>query len=400
MSYGGGSCWIRVASPWTLPSQQAISGIRSRELLPAGGNSSGGRSNHVLLDDTAGKIQAQLKSDHLHSQLSLGHITRIEDNQGRKDFRGAGFDLRTDGHGAIRANAGLLITTYGRQAANANMLSMEETTNQLSAAHDQHKNMGALAVHHLAHDQDEADAVQSSLQQQADDVSGNGHTRSADSHPEMQAAHLTLASPAGIESTTPGSTHSHSGAHHAITAGKHISLASAGSLLVAAGKNVGILANKAMRLIAAKGKVQIQAQDNDIDILAQKILELIGKQGIILKSDNLIRLMVGGHAIQLTPGGGIEFLSPMAPQFHTAAVNLGNPKSMTEVIQSSPESKFNDTLYLADAKEKPFANYHYELTRADGSVTKGVTAADGGIPIQRNDNPEQLGIRILGTATA
>jgi type VI secretion system secreted protein VgrG len=33
------------------------------------------------------KIQVQLKSDHQHSQLSLGHITRIEDNAGRKDPR-------------------------------------------------------------------------------------------------------------------------------------------------------------------------------------------------------------------------------------------------------------------------------------------------------------------------
>ena len=39
-----------------------------------------------------------------------------------------------------------------------------------------------------------------------------------------------------------------------------------------------------------------------------------------------------------------------------------------------------------------------KVTSADGSVTKGITSADGGIPIQRNDNPEQLGIRIIGAA--
>ena len=58
--------------PWELPSQQALTGLRSRELTPDGGNAPGGRSNHLILDDTYKAIQAQLKSDHEHSQLSLG----------------------------------------------------------------------------------------------------------------------------------------------------------------------------------------------------------------------------------------------------------------------------------------------------------------------------------------
>ena len=64
--------------------------MRSRELAPDGGNASGGRSNHLIFDDTHQAIQTQLKSDHAHSQLSLGHIARIEDNAGRKEERGEG----------------------------------------------------------------------------------------------------------------------------------------------------------------------------------------------------------------------------------------------------------------------------------------------------------------------
>ena len=100
--------------PWRLPEQQALSGLRSRELTPGGGNGAGGRSNHLVLDDTQGHIQAQLRSDHQHSQLSLGSLGRIEDNAGRKEARGEGFELRTDGHGVVRAKDGLLISTEGR----------------------------------------------------------------------------------------------------------------------------------------------------------------------------------------------------------------------------------------------------------------------------------------------
>lgn len=117
---------------WNLPSQASISGIRSRELKKELGNSPAGRSNHLLLDDTQGKIQAQLKSDHDHSQLSLGHITRIEDNAGRKDERGEGFELRTDGHGAVRAKDGLLITTEARGNAAAHITDMGETVGRLT----------------------------------------------------------------------------------------------------------------------------------------------------------------------------------------------------------------------------------------------------------------------------
>ncbi|WP_377702026.1 type VI secretion system Vgr family protein [Pseudoduganella sp. UC29_71] len=69
--------------PWKLPSQRALTGWRSRELK------GGQRSNHLLLDDTTGQLQAQLRSDHLSSQLSLGHIVRVDDTAGRQDKRGA-----------------------------------------------------------------------------------------------------------------------------------------------------------------------------------------------------------------------------------------------------------------------------------------------------------------------
>ncbi|MGI4859525.1 MAG: type VI secretion system Vgr family protein, partial [Janthinobacterium lividum] len=115
--------------PWKLPAQQALSGLRSRELQAGNGS---GRGNHLILDDTKEHIQAQLKSDHQCSQLSLGHIARIEDNAGRKDERGEGWELRTDGHGVARAAQGLLITTEARQAARGPVKDMDETARRLA----------------------------------------------------------------------------------------------------------------------------------------------------------------------------------------------------------------------------------------------------------------------------
>ncbi len=383
---------------WGLPAMQALSGFRSRELVPGGGNSSAGRSNHLVLDDTEQKIQAQLKSDHQHSQLSLGHITRIEDQQGRKDYRGEGFELRSDGHGALRAKNGLLISTHARQAANAHMLSMEETTQELSAAHEQHKNMGDLAVHHLAHEGDEVKAVQSSLQQQADDVSGNGHTRqgaAGDSFPELQKAHITIASPAGIESTTAGSTHANSGDHHAITAGKHISLASAGSFLVAAGKSVGILANKALRLIAAKGKVEIQAQDNNIEMIARKVLSFISTEDwVTVSAKKGIRLQVGPTMLVLEPSGS-TLVTPGYDHVHAADHQTFGAQSASQQMQALPTSTFNDPYILCNPLGEPLKNVRVRITRDDGSTLTARTDSAGKLPMQKSAMPENIRIEVL-----
>ncbi|MDH2274567.1 type VI secretion system Vgr family protein, partial [Moraxella porci] len=93
---------------YTLPDGQVLSGIKSKEYQ-------GSQSNQLIMDDTPGKLQLQLKSDHLHSELNLGHIRRITPIQGRQEYRGEGFELRSDGHGVLRADKGMVISTHGRQ---------------------------------------------------------------------------------------------------------------------------------------------------------------------------------------------------------------------------------------------------------------------------------------------
>ncbi|MFH0130021.1 type VI secretion system Vgr family protein [Variovorax sp. VaC1] len=91
------------------------------------------------------RTKTRRKSDHQHSSLSLGHITRIEDNAGRKDARGEGFELRTDGHGAIRAKDGLLITTEARINALRHAKDLGETAMRLTRAREQHENLAEAA---------------------------------------------------------------------------------------------------------------------------------------------------------------------------------------------------------------------------------------------------------------
>ena len=95
---------------WQLPNEKVLSGLKSKEYQ-------GSQSNQLVMDDTTGKLQVQLKSDHQSSELNLGSITRINPVQGRADFRGEGFELRTDGHGVIRAGEGVFITSFAAEKA-------------------------------------------------------------------------------------------------------------------------------------------------------------------------------------------------------------------------------------------------------------------------------------------
>ena len=297
--------------PWALPEQQALSGFRSRELNPASGNSAGGRSNHLILDDTQAQIQAQLKSDHQHSQLSLGHITRIENNQGRQDARGQGFELRTDGHGALRAQDGLLISTEGRTQARAHMLDMGETTARLSQAQQQHQNLGELAEQHQAQDAQDQAQVALTLKAQHEAVKGAGKetVKGEGQYPELQKPHLVLSSPAGIQSTTQGSTHQHSGGHHVITSGGHTSVSSGQSLLASA--------RQAIRLFAYKAGIKLIAANSDIDVRAlQRNINLLGKINIE-ESANSINLSAK-ESITFNGGGSYTTWSAAGISHHTA----------------------------------------------------------------------------------
>ncbi|MFZ6849098.1 type VI secretion system Vgr family protein, partial [Undibacterium sp. RuRC25W] len=130
-----------------------------------------------FLTGTHDQIQAQLKSDHDHSQLSLGFITRIESKQGRQDPRGQGFELRTDGRGAIRTKEGLLVSTYGRPKAANHLTDMGEAVARLIQGQSLQNILAALAIKSKANDNElDQSEVALSLQLQNAQIAGIKNT--------------------------------------------------------------------------------------------------------------------------------------------------------------------------------------------------------------------------------
>ncbi|MFJ1468763.1 type VI secretion system Vgr family protein [Massilia orientalis] len=285
--------------PWRLPEQQALSGLRSRELQSGAAS---GRGNHLVLDDTPGKIQAQLKSDHQCSQLSLGHITRVEDTSGRKDERGEGWEIATNAWGVARAGKGMLLTTEARNNAALHSKDMGETVERLSAASDIHENLAETA--RLNNTQDspaQQGAVADIIKKQNDGIRGN--TAGAAKFPELAQPHLVLSSPVGLTSSAAQSTHIASGEHTALTTGRSLSIASGDSLFASIRQTFRLFVHKAgMKLVASAGNIDMEALSDSINLLA-KINITQGANTITITAKEEIVINGGGSYAKFTAGG-------------------------------------------------------------------------------------------------
>ncbi|MES2017396.1 MAG: type VI secretion system tip protein VgrG [Pseudomonadota bacterium] len=383
---------------WSLPAQRALTGFRSRELTPDGGNKAGGRSNHLILDDSYQQIQVQLKSDHLHSQLSLGYITRIEGNAGRLDARGEGWELATEAWGVARAGKGMLITTEARPRAASHIKDMGETVQRLTAAREQHEEQATDARQQGAQEQQGQQAdVTAVIKAQNDAIKGAGGTGV---FPELAAPHLVLASPVGIATTTAQSSHFTSELHTAITTGKHLSIAAGDSFFASVSQTIRLFVRKAgMKLIAAAGKVTIQAQSDEIEIIAKKVLALISEQDWVEIRGKLgVRLSGGTDTLEISNTS--QFLTAKPVLFHGNLETLPSrttpprPDVLPEVLAAVPKPEHLHHTLQSHTDGKRYAFVPYTLYKGDAKVEDGLTDEYGRILVEHETGTPHYTVKL------
>ena len=309
---------------WQLPNEKVLSGLKSKEYQ-------GSQSNQLVMDDTTGKLQVQLKSDHQSSELNLGSITRINPVQGRADFRGEGFELRTDGHGVVRADKGIILTSYGKQNAQSYVKDIAQTTSQLQQASEQHKSLLQVAIDQKCEERKIDATVSDELAEQVDAVKGvagkgsskgNSNASGSSNHnsgksnnnasegkynrfPELANAQIVISSPAGIALTAKQSIHLTSSEHIALTSQKQISVASEDRFIASVAKGIRAFSQKeGIKLYAGKDDVELQAQDGKLEAIARHDVQVISTEGgIEVVSPNVVSIKVGGTELKITPEG-------------------------------------------------------------------------------------------------
>lgn len=326
--------------PWELPGQQALSGMRSKEFTENGGNYGGGRSNHFLMDDTQGKMQAQVRSPHQSSSLSLGNIRLVNDNAGNKNHRGQGFEISTKGHGVQRSEKGMLLTTESLSSPQTHMTEMQAPIQRLTQAQERHEILADMAKQGQAQDSeaDQSDVAQM-IAAQNDTIKGSGGDPASGDFPELAEPHLVLASPAGIETTTTQSTHIASGQDTAVTTGRHFSIASMGSLFGSVGKGMRWFVHTlGIKMVAGAGIIEIKALTDMIKLIAKKEIEVISTDaGIHIIAKTQVVIGVEGGARTVWEGMNITHYA----QDHiiNAKNSVPGPKLMPEILPTLPTVK-------------------------------------------------------------
>ena len=274
----------------TLPDTKYLSGIRSQEIRGAG-------FNQLRFNDTTKQFSAQLQSSHAASQLNLGHLSHPMRRQEDSTGRGEGFELRTDRWGAVRAGAGLLLSTHPQAQAQAYHLDASPAKRQLESSLAASKGLSELAQNQQTDPLETLEHLKEFLNQ----IELEDQTKAA----SFKQAVMILCAPNSIAVSTQQDLH--------LSADQHIHQSAAGSINVSTQKSVIthardkislFAAEQGIRAFAAKGKVEIQAQDGAIDAIARQKIKLISTEDRVeITSPKEIVLTAGGSQIKINSKG-------------------------------------------------------------------------------------------------
>jgi type VI secretion system secreted protein VgrG len=384
--------------PWKLPGQAALSGFAARELVGKGAT-----APRALQPTCPGrhrrKIQAQLKSDHQCSSLSLGAITRIEDNAGRKDPRGQGFELRTDGHGVMRADGRHAHHHRGLHGRRGHAQQTWASPPRLRGARPASKASRDAARTSKAQTNDQAE-VAKALKKQNDAIKG------AAAMPARRPVSGAGGAPPGARQPEPASPtprgvqHAHrqrrTHADHQRQAHQHQQRRQPDR-----GRAGGVQAvyamQKGMEMIAAQADIEIKALKTCINLLAKDEITIRADKIRIEAKTELV--ISGGGSYAHYKGGSIESGTTGPHVQHASSHSMLGPSSSSRPSLPDGLKPGKGQLELTHR----YANNHglkgadYKVTDSAGQVKtgtlddKGFAAvsglAPGGARIELGEDP-------------
>ncbi|QAU68085.1 type VI secretion system Vgr family protein [Escherichia coli] len=336
-------------------------------------------NNKIRLDDERGKEHIKVSTEYGgKSQLNLGHLV-----DAGKQQRGEGFELRTDLWGAVRAKKGIFISADAQDKAQGQVREMAPAMAILDGAQSQMKSLSTDAQTANADPADLSSQI-ALLQQSVKDLT--------------QAA-ILLSAPKGM----------------AIASGEHLQLAAAKNVIANAGNNadVGVVKNMfigvgqalsvfvrkaGIKLFANKGAISVQAQNDLMELLAQKSIVITSTEyEIKITAKKKITLNGGGSYIRLD-ACGIEAGTP--GEYNVKAGYYGRkPKAkLTPELMAFPvieSGEFNAKFLFTDDDGLPYANTKYIACFSDGTQKEGITDENGYTENFNTDSKQTIDVRLL-----
>src|SRR5450830_835331 len=313
-----GSCWMRLAKPFAGARQtgfhfplidgtevavafhngdpdrpyiaHAMHDSANRDLITnqnlwASRNEIRTQSNNKLrMEDRKDRQHVKLATEHGKSQLNLGHLVDAE-----KKLRGEGVELRTDGWASVRGGKGLFLSADAQPKARGRQLDMQAAQALLEQALQQMQTLGSAA--------EAAQAIAADYHKQQELLT--------ETLSELKQAGIVISAPRGI-ALASGSHLQMSAADNLIaTAGGNADIGVMKKISLCAGEAISLLACKlGLKLFAAKGKVEIQAQDDDMQLLSDKNMQITSANGrVTIEAKEELLLKCGGSYFRMSATG-------------------------------------------------------------------------------------------------
>ncbi|HBW3305873.1 TPA: type VI secretion system tip protein VgrG [Klebsiella pneumoniae] len=291
-------------------------------------------NNKIRLDDERGKEHIKVSTEYGgKSQLNLGHLVDAE-----KQPRGEGFELRTDSWGAIRAQKGIFISPDGQVQAQGQVLDMEPAVSLLKGAVNQVTEWGSITQTH--HNVIPDTGPLSALTTGASD---------------LKQPTLLMSAPQGIAAVTPETTLLHSGNGLYLQSLGEVNITTAQRCSLNASQAISLLAQQeGMRLVSAKGPLQVESHGDILSLTALKDITVQSTQGHLqLTAKNGITLGCGGAYIRLTPQGEVQIHGPGVISLK-GQHDLQGPVSEAFPLPELPASVCKECLKKAQALAQGF----------------------------------------------
>lgn len=340
-----------------LPGNKYLSGMKSLEIK-------GARANQLRFDDTTGKINAQLASDHATSQLNLGFLVQPLCD-GRGEARGEGAELRSDAAVAVRGARGVLISAAGSAGAAGGQLDREGLIGVADVLQSVAEQLGKFAS---VHAQDAAGGAE--LASLLDKLRQWSTAGTAGGAPILAAA-----APAGIVIASEANLALGAVSKIDLVSAGNTDIATGGALALRAARGVSVFAqHDGMKFVAATGDLRGEAQHGDIKLSASNEITLSAGVRITLSAPD-IRLVATGVQVDY----GSDTISAQAKGKHlikAASYTFAKGGAGAPVALAFPASTLatdERVILQHHSTGEPMPGRRYELTLEDGKIIRGVT---------------------------
>lgn len=332
-----------------------FTGFKSQAL--ADSQSGAGGYQQLRLDDTPGQGRAEAATTQHDSRLVLGHLKAGNDNR-RDAERGFGAELATAASGALRAGAGLLLSTergHAQLDASGALAQLGRGAQMVASLVEAATAQGA-ELPGAPSPLPAAEAIKTLGEHlggsASGSVPGNGIGGGEGEVPAWTAPMLVGTSPDGIASLTPADQVWVSGSQTTLTADRDLQWLTQGAAVFAVEEGIALYAHGSkapagkpnaetgIALHAAQGAVSARAPGATAQVAAQVSVRIASTTADVqLAAPNKHLLATAAGAYIKLEGGDIELGAPGTIDFKAAKKEWAGPQSVTAQVPELASGK-------------------------------------------------------------